>query len=92
MSSTIGFHARLDPELHASVRDAAEDQGVSMNELISRVLADYVRYDIYVLKLHVLETPDGWLEYSMEIPSGLHDGKRLADTGGTKVTGETGQE
>jgi hypothetical protein len=90
--TTIGFHARLDPELHASVRDAASDQGVSMNELISQVLADYVQATNYVLKLRVIETPDGWLEYSMEIPDGLHDGTGLVDRGGEKVTGKTGQE
>ena len=83
--TTIGFHARLDPELHASVRDAASDLGVSMNELICQVLADYVRDDIYVLKLRVVENDDGSLEYEMEIPSGLqlHDRTGLADGGRT---------
>ncbi len=76
---SIGFHARLDPALHASVRDAADGLGVSMNEFICTVLADYVRSDIYVLRLRVTETPDGWLEYEMEIPSGLHDRTGLVD-------------
>ncbi len=76
---TIGFHARLDPDLHASVRDAASDLGVSMNELVCTVLADYVRDDIYVLKLRVIECDDGTIEYQMEIPSGLQDCTGLVD-------------
>lgn len=82
---TIGFHARLDPKLHASVRDAATGLGVSMNEFICTVLADYVRDDIFVLKLRVIETPDGWLQYEMEIPSGLQDRTGMVD--GERTTG-----
>ncbi len=83
--TTVGFHARLDPELHTSVRDAADGLGVSMNEFICTILAAYVRDDIYVLKLRVIETPDGWLQYEMEIPSGLHDRTGMVD--GERTTG-----
>lgn len=81
MSKPVGFHVRFNPELHAGVRDRAYGIGMSMNELICDVLTDYLKNDVYIIKLTVVEH-DGWLEYQMEIPEGLrglHGGDGLAD-------------
>lgn len=76
---SVGFHVRLDPELHAGVRDVAVGLGVSMNELICSILADFVEDDVYILKLRVMKRPDGSVEYQMEIPDGLHRSTGVVD-------------
>ena len=75
----VGFHMRMDQELHASVMDAADRLDMSMNEFICTVLGDFLDDDeLYIIRLKV-ERLEGKeiVGYEIKVPpalTGLQDG------------------
>ena len=49
----VGFHIRLEPELHARIKDMSDDLEVSMNQLVHDVLNDFFYLDkMYVARIY----------------------------------------
>ena len=71
----VGFHMRMDQDLHASVMEAATGLDMSMNELINTILSDFVAVDeMYVMRLKIerLGTDDEITGIEFRGPSGLN--------------------
>ena len=75
----VGFHMRMDQELHAGVMDAANDLDMSMNEFINTILEDFLHQDeLHIIRLKV-ERFEGKeiVGYEIKVPpalTGLQDG------------------
>ena len=69
----VGFHMRMDQDLHASVMEIAADLDMSMNEFITTVLADFVAMDeMYVLRLRVQRFDGEIIGYEFKVPKELY--------------------
>ena len=69
----VGFHMRMDQDLHASVMDAANRLDMSMNEFICTVLGDFLDDDeLYIIRLKV-ERLEGKeiVGYEIKVPPAL---------------------
>ncbi len=84
----VGLHIRLSPELHARVKDVAEDFDVSMNELINQVLGDFFFLDkMHVITVYERKLPEPHFEIILpESLHGLQERTRLVDGPGKGVS------
>ena len=69
----VGFHMRMDQNLHASVMDVAKGLDMSMNEFINTVLEDFVAMDeMYIVRLKVERLGGEIIGYEFRVPKELH--------------------
>jgi hypothetical protein len=69
----VGFHMRMDQNLHASVMDMASELNMSMNEFINTVLEDFVAMDeMFIVRLKVIRLADEIIGYEFRVPKELH--------------------
>ena len=71
----VGFHMRMDQDLHASVMEIADGLDMSMNEFINTILQDFVSMDdeMYVVRLRVDRGFDGQIiGYEFRAPKDIN--------------------
>ena len=67
----VGFHIRLEPELHNRVRDHAERDNLSMNEFIVRQIEYAMGMDIRFVRARFTFNEDGEMEADFWIPEDI---------------------
>ncbi len=68
----VGFHMRMDQDLHASVMGVAKGLDMSMNEFINTVLEDFVAMDkMYIIQLKVERLGGEIIGYEIKVPPAL---------------------
>ena len=70
------FHARLEKEVYARVKEESEATGMSMNALINSILAERLVGEVYTMSIRVLHSGDG-TTYEILVPERM--GGKLQD-------------